>query len=155
MVPPKTSMESKGARQSCSAFTDAAVCLYAHAHTLAYTHSHMFLPIDHYQLVFPSGPGKVARSLRCSEAGISTEVSQTHAHTDTYTANLVKVGLHMYILSPPSCINHCPPSNEGERTDSLKHLIPPPKEPSEGLRARGREKNWDSGNGIERKRGTD
>lgn len=89
MVPPKTSMESKGARQSCSAFTDAAVYLYAHAYTLAYTHSHMFLPIDHYQLFFPSGPGKVARSLRCSEAGISTEVSQTHAHTNTYTANLV------------------------------------------------------------------
>lgn len=122
-----------------------------YTHTL--THSHMCLPIDHYQLFFPSGPGKVAVSIRCSEAGISTEVSQTHTHA----TNLVKVlivhicvcglvfacadSLSVCMLSPPPCINHCPPSNEDERTDSLKHLILPQIEPSEGMGARGREKN--------------
>lgn len=45
------------------------------------------------------------------------------------------------MLSPPPCINHCPPSNEDERTDSLKHLILPQIEPSEGIGAGGREKN--------------
>ncbi len=49
--------------------------------------------------------------------------------------------LSVCMLSPPPCINHCPPSNEDERTDSLKHLILSRIEPSEGMGARGREKN--------------
>lgn len=131
--------------------TDKAIhrhcCLLKYKHT--HKHSHTFLPIDHYQLFFPSGPGKVAIFLRCSEAGISTKVSQTVTHT----INLVMVlfvhicvfacarSVWVCMLSPPPCINHCPPSNEDERTDSLKHLILPAIEPSEGMSAGGERKN--------------
>lgn len=48
--------------------------------------------------------------------------------------------LSVCMLASPPCINHCPPSNEDERTDSLKHLILPRIEPSEGMGARGRER---------------
>lgn len=121
------------------------------------THSHMCLPIDHYQLFFPSGPGKVTVSVRCSEAGISTDVLQTRTHT----ASLVKVLIHacvfvcahifpVCILSPPSCINHCPPSNGDKRTDSLKHLILPQTVPNEGMVASKREKKlWRKNNNSE------
>lgn len=42
--------------------------------------------------------------------------------------------------SSPPCINHCPPSNGSERTDSLRRLILPSIHPSEAT-ARGDKKN--------------
>ena len=61
-------------------------------------------------------------------------------HTCTRATNLVKVLTHVRVfacahslpvcaLSPPPYINYCPPSNEDQRTDSLKHLILPRREP--------------------------
>lgn len=91
--------------------------LFTYVHSDTHTQSHMNLPIDHYQLFFPSGPGKATVSVRCSEAGIYTDVLWTCKHTASLVKVLVDacvfVCAHSYpvcMLSPPPCINHCPPA---------------------------------------------
>jgi len=99
-----------------------------------YTRVHMFLPADHGQLF----PGNVAISLKCTAVPSSTEASQTHNISaqgvdGAYLCGCLCLPVHILsacMLSVPPCISHCPPPNDGERTDSLKHLILPPTEPS-------------------------
>lgn len=143
----------RGARQSYSASADNAVCPCA-VHTYAY-HTH----ICFCQLIITncSSLQALAKWPRLSGlVGQEFPLSQTRVHKQIHTTNLAKVFtcehlcvcLHMHVLSvcmlsPPPCINHCPPSNEGERTGSLKHLIPTPIElrGRMGARQREREKN--------------
>lgn len=70
------------------------------AYTLACAHSHMFLPVDQYQLFFPSGPGKVARSLRCREAGTNTCIhSESGQGSFAYVHTLASF-LHQSLSTP-------------------------------------------------------
>lgn len=94
----------------------------------------MCLPVDYYQLFFPAGPGRVTVFVRCSEASVFAQLAR---------------------CSPPTCISHCPPSNEYQRIDSLTRLILPPncqmkRRPLPWQR--GKSQVWDSGNEIEKGR---
>lgn len=101
----------------------------------------MCLPVDHNQLFLPSGPGRVIISVRGKEADIFLLMTYQQG---ARTASVVIALIHFRVLvwarrspactlSPPPYINHRPPSNEDERTESLKHLVLPQTAPNDGM----------------------
>lgn len=142
MFPPHMSASKtfQSARQIKFASTGTAVYLGAHKAATG-THPLMCLPVDHNQLFLPSGPGRVIISVRGKEADIFPLMTYKRG---VCTASMVKALIHAYVfiwarrspactLPPPPYINHRPPSNEDERTESLKHLILPQGVPNDGM----------------------